>query len=759
MTQELDFRISSGLKNIIGKELITDDLIAIFELVKNSYDANAKTVKIVFQNIKDENKNKGSRILIIDDGDGMSYDDLVKKWLFVGYSEKKSSEKEFEVSDFRNKIGEKKRLFAGAKGIGRFSCDRLGDKLDLYTKKEYEDIIHHLFMDWRKFEEDPEKEFQQIKVNYNPINDDHIEHLGTDSTKGTVLAISSLNDDIPWNQEKLIKLKRYLQRLINPTQIGDKHDFEIYLDANEYLNDDEKNKSKGDSDIINGLVKNVIFEKLDIKTAQINCSINDKGDKIYTELVDKGEFIFSLEEKNEFIKLKNINVKLFYLNRSSKATFTRIMGLEPKNFGSVFLYKNGFRIHPYGDEDDDWLGLDRRKAQGYKRYLGNRELMGRVEINGYQRQFEEVSSRAEGVIKTPAYDELTTFFVKKSLRRLERYVIEGLDWDDSEKRHKSSVDIKADSIELIKKLVGQVDDSEKELRINENLFDIVKDKQTEKLPELIKNLDHLKNSVKNPELKKEMKDQLKALRNTDKFIRKEIKEKETELKATKKTSLFLSKAVSTEKDVLINLNHSIKITTFSIEKIIEDINRKMKYLENAPEILSLIDEINLENQKIRILASYVSLANFDTKVESINKDLVLFIKEYIGTVLTKRVKNIKFKFINEDIEFNRRFLPLDISIVFDNLIDNARKANASYLVIKFDIVDEHFHIFISDNGKGIDKEDEQYLFNRGFTTTDGSGIGLYHVKQILETMEWSIGFVGNNVEGLGKGACFEVVVK
>lgn len=758
MTQELDFRISSGLKNIIGKELITDDLIAIFELVKNSYDANAKNVRIVFQNITDENKDKGSRILIIDDGDGMSYDDLVKKWLFVGYSEKKSSEKDFEVSDFRDKIGEKKRIFAGAKGIGRFSCDRLGSKLDLYTKKEYEYIIHHIFMDWRKFEEDPEKEFQQIKVNYNPINDGHIEHFGRDSTKGTVLDISSLND-IAWNRDKLIKLKRYLQRLINPTQIGGKHDFEIYLDAKEYLIDDEKNKSKGDSEVINGLVKNIVFEKLDIKTTQINCSINDKGDKIYTELVDKGEFIFSLEEKNDFIRLKNISVKLFYLNRSAKVTFTTTMGLAPKNFGSVFLYKNGFRIHPYGDENDDWLGLDRRKAQGYKRFLGNRELMGRVEINGFQRQFEEVSSRAEGIIKTSAYDELTEFFTTKALRRLERYVIEGLDWDDSEKRPKSSADIKSDSIELIKKFVGQVEDSEKELRFNENLFDIVKDKQTEKLPELIKNIDHLKNSVTDSVLKNEIKDQLKALRNTNRIIQKEKKEKDNELKATKKTSLFLSKAVSTEKDVLINLNHSIKITTFSIEKIIEDINRKIKCGDNAPEILSLIDEINLENQKIRILASYVSLANFDTKVESINKDLVLFIKEYIGTVLTKRVKNIKFKFINEDIEFNRRFLPLDISIVLDNLIDNARKANASYLVIKFDIIDEHFHILISDNGKGIDKEEEQYIFNRGFTTTNGSGIGLYHVKQILEMMEWSIGFVGNDVEYLEKGACFEVVVE
>ena len=128
---DLNFKISAGLKNIIGKELITNDLIAIFELVKNSYDANAKSVKIVFQDIK-KNQNK-ARILIIDNGSGMSHADLINKFLFVGYSEKK--EHLDKSGDYRSKL-QRKRYFAGAKGIGRFSCDRLGSELILYTKKK-----------------------------------------------------------------------------------------------------------------------------------------------------------------------------------------------------------------------------------------------------------------------------------------------------------------------------------------------------------------------------------------------------------------------------------------------------------------------------------------------------------------------------------------------------------------------------------------------------------------------------------------------
>ena len=78
----MNFRISSWLKDLIGNELITDNNIAVFELVKNSFDAGAKKVTIRFENIYDEN----ARITIIDDGKGMDYDDLENKWLFVAYS-------------------------------------------------------------------------------------------------------------------------------------------------------------------------------------------------------------------------------------------------------------------------------------------------------------------------------------------------------------------------------------------------------------------------------------------------------------------------------------------------------------------------------------------------------------------------------------------------------------------------------------------------------------------------------------------------
>ena len=81
---ELKFKVSSALKDLIGKDLITNDNVAIFELVKNSYDAYATKVEITFEEDK---------IIIADNGKGMTYNDLINKWLFLGFSAKKMERK------------------------------------------------------------------------------------------------------------------------------------------------------------------------------------------------------------------------------------------------------------------------------------------------------------------------------------------------------------------------------------------------------------------------------------------------------------------------------------------------------------------------------------------------------------------------------------------------------------------------------------------------------------------------------------------
>ena len=152
---KLFFSVKAGIKNIVGKDLIADDNIAIFELVKNSYDAYASKVIITFEDDK---------IIIADDGKGMSIDDIEKKWLALAYSAKKNGDEDNGIDQtflerrksYRDHIQEK-RKYAGAKGIGRFSCDRLGEELLLSTKKINTNTIEQLKIDWKDFEKKDEK--------------------------------------------------------------------------------------------------------------------------------------------------------------------------------------------------------------------------------------------------------------------------------------------------------------------------------------------------------------------------------------------------------------------------------------------------------------------------------------------------------------------------------------------------------------------------------------------------------------------------
>ena len=390
----LEFKVGSLLKNIIGRDLITDDYIAVFELVKNSYDAHAKNVVVTFEDDK---------IIIADDGKGMSLSDLEDKWLFVAYSAKYdgTEDEEFKKKkgSYRDKIQVRKH-YAGAKGIGRFSCDRLGEHLKLTTRKIDETQTSTLDVNWNDFEEDPKEEFQKVKVKY-ASEDSKAKIFPNNSENGTILEISSLSGN--WTRKKLLDLKHSLEKLINPFSETDNFNIEIVCKREEKEDKTGKYKTaprgaeelKGkpylDRDKVNGKVKNSILDVLDLKTTQINVTLTKAS--ISTTIQDRGTLIYKIEEpNNDYDLIENLQMDLYFLNTSAKNNFTRRMGVQVVHFGSVFLFKNGFRVQPYGKVGDDSWGLDYRAQQGYNRYLGTRDLFGRVDITTDDAtQFKEVT--------------------------------------------------------------------------------------------------------------------------------------------------------------------------------------------------------------------------------------------------------------------------------------------------------------------------------------------------------------------------------
>lgn len=420
MEDSLQFKISSALKDLVGKDLITSDNVAIFELVKNSYDAYANHVVITFS------KNK---ITIADNGKGMSLSDLKNKWLFLGFSAKKDGTED-EVNDkqksYRDKI---RRFYAGAKGVGRFSCDRLGRLLTITTKTRDSLLAEQILVDWANFEVDQKIEFGNVDVDHRTLNVGNV--FPNQESHGTIIEIEDLHDEeTPWTRKHILELKRSLQKLINPYSETNDFVIEIICERERKMDFQKLQDGVGfDRDIVNGPLKNSITEILKLKTTQIDVKISDGF--VYTTLTDRGVDIYRIREHNiHFPLIKNATVSLSFLNRAAKYNFTRLMGIDSINFGSVFLFRNGFRILPFGETGDDSWGIDFRAQQGRARYLGSRDLMGRVDVTVEDvNELKEASSRDSGLIDTPMSRQVKDLY-KLCHKRLERYVV-GVLWGES----------------------------------------------------------------------------------------------------------------------------------------------------------------------------------------------------------------------------------------------------------------------------------------------------------------------------------------
>lgn len=737
MESQMNFKISSALKDLIGKELITDEFVAVFELVKNSFDANAKNVKVIFEN---QYNPLTSRIIIMDDGKGMDEADLTDKWLFVGYSAKKDGS---EDDDYRDKI-RSKRIFAGAKGVGRFSCDRLGESLNLITIKDKENpTIENLTVDWTNFEEDAKKEFVNIPVKHNTLSE-----TTYDIKSGTILEISKLRDI--WDRNRIVKLKHSLEKLINPVQDNDANNFEIEIIATDEILGDRTERMERNR--VNGKIKNFVFETLGLKTTQIEVEIIGNGGIIQTTLTDRGQLVYRIQERNPY-QIEDIKIHLFQLNRSAKVTFGKLMGVEPVKYGSVFLYKNGFRIYPFGEEGEDLLGIERRKQQGYNRFLGTRDLIGRILISNNLNRFKETTSRDGGLIKDADYYQLLEMFREKALKRLERYVVDIIKWGDERvdketgemKPELNPDDVKSEILDVIAGLTKTKDILHAEYDVN--FLKILDGRQEKSITQIAKNFSRIAGETNNPILIKQAKQaeqHVKSLISAKKEIEQELdteKEKavviERQLEQRTKQNLFLQSIQTLDKDKIINYHHDIGVQSSAIQNWLNKLSKSVNNGSvNVEEVKKVIEAVTKANNKILSISRFATKANFNSTGEEITADLIAFIEQYSEGIFKEFFTDIKVHFEDETSSaLMMKFKPIEISVLLDNLISNSIKAGAKNFYVKVKGGADNKIVFsFANDGSSLSKaiQNADDIFEKGITTTNGSGLGLYHVAAIVQ---------------------------
>lgn len=789
MNENLSFKVSSGLKNILGRDLITNDNIAILELVKNSYDAHATKVKIIFEE---------EQITISDNGKGMSLDDLNNKWLFVGYSAKRDGT---EDDSYRSKM---KRHYAGAKGIGRMSCDRLAKNLTLTTRKIGSLTAEQIKIDWDIFEKDQREEFGKISFPHTTIT--AASGFPNRLSNGTILQFSNLRAN--WTVEKISSLRKSLEKMINP--FSETSEFQIEIIAPQYLQSDEEVRkraqeyaligdeekcSKEEQRIVNGPIINRMASVLSLKTTQIASKLN--GNVITTTLMDRGTLMYKIEEPNIYGHLEDVTISLYYLNRKAKYNFSLKMGVDAVNYGNIFLFRNGFRIYPYGESGDDSWGLNVRAQQGYNRFLGTRDLIGRVDVETDRvEDFKEVSSRDGGLVETEASRDLFAYF-SKIHRLLERYVSgvlwgtnflrdnyfktekDGLDErakiqkedKDSEDAHHiyDNIGSRVDFVQLIKSLTNN--SNIHVIEYNKDLASIVDNvSELDKLQvqfiedlrkvadrtndgQLMQRIDAFENEMKKLRQKKDEAER-RAYEETEKRIkaeqvaqeelrkRKEEEKKraeaEKELDLKTKQNLFLQSVGSLDKDRILNFHHDIRLQARIIENVLGDIVEMIRQETFDIEKLSRkVELVSRANARIISISQFATKANFNSTGEKITADIVEYVHQYVTQVLPDYYNDITLSCITNGCRRQMTFKPLEISLIVDNLLSNAVKANAHNFNIAFmPLKEEKFSLCMAvyDNGKGLSANirNAQDVLKKGVSTTNGSGLGLYNVSLIVD---------------------------
>ena len=786
---KLQFKVSSALKDLIGRDLIINNNIAVFELVKNSYDAYATKVDITFED---------NKLIIADNGKGMSLDDIKNKWLFLAYSAKKDGSEDSEEEKRQSYRDNINRHFAGAKGVGRFSCDRLGDSLILTTKKSNTNKTERIIADWTDFELDQKKEFENIDLIHDTIEEEVL--FPENSKHGTILEI--LNLRAQWKRDDILNLKTSLEKLINP--FSETSDFSIEIKCKSQMQQDLNLKATGnyfEKDIVNGIIKNSIAKVLDLKATKITSKLT--SDYIETTITDRGTKIYKIREHNNFNKLNNVNIDLFYLNKAAKTKFTQTMGLQPVQYGSIFLFRNGFRILPYGQPNDDSWNINSRAQQGYSRFLSTRDLFGRVDTyTDYIDDIKEASSREGGLIESESSIQLFRLF-DTIFKRLERYVV-GVLWGERFLKHeyfknktlvdknrellkqdkeldntdylfKESIGSKVDFIQLVKTLIK--DKNVEVLYYNKDLANIfVSQQQFDDInPQIISDLEDFAEKNNNSdlmsiienakaEINKLSKEKEEALARAEaaearardaedekqkaqyenkltsaKLEKTEDENKELNKKVEQIESENLFLASDTTKDIkqVASLQHQI---THSSSLIYTFATKAINYLNEGDydHVFKFLNNIIFENTKISSLSNYFSKANFDFMSKKIDEDIINFVNEYMINVYSLAHKELHINVKKTNLKFKISFAPIDFIVILDNLIDNAKKSGADNIFINWEENNDNISLIFRDNGKGIKNDYMSKIFDYRFTTTGGGGLGLYHVKKVCDKMDIAI---------------------
>lgn len=692
------FSVDAGVIDRLGNELVARQETAVSELVKNAYDADATKVTLTFADAE----KTGGTLIIYDDGVGMNREELINGFMRISSNIKKEN----PYSD------NYRRKRAGQKGIGRFAVQRLGTKLEILTQKRNSNLAYKITIDWNKYIKNKEL--------YNVSNS--IEELPSLSKVGTTLIISNLRDK--WSEAAIRRVYRYIMDILQPFPLSRS------ITSNVTTSIDPGFQSFFNI-CANGETRSIVNDKLmiyDYATAVIDGDIDASGIGTYLikshilKIDYKGKIGLDVDDDYSFFTLlKNVHFKAYYfvydsdsVPKTQRNAIQKLAAIA----GGIRLYRNGFRVLPYGEPGDDWLSLD---LSVRKRTLlpthTNLNFFGFVQIDDTSGEFEETSSR-EGLMTNETFVQLQNFLyrtIASSVVKISE--VRNVKISTSQRKNEKGI---WEKIELrIKNIAFTLDELDKALE-EQDYAGTFKYKRKKKISELKKNIEDIKNLQKQEQIK--------------------IFNEKSMLRVLSSVGLTIGQFIHEIKYYLDNINDEIK---FLLVRLKNDLV--------AFERLNILDE---NFSLFRIYLSY-----FDTVIsQNVNRELRPIELRSVVRPFVNSLKDDSKKsgIILEEPKYNgynlytRTMHPSEWSSILFNFYTNSKKAikrvgNEGKIMIECGKENDLIYLEFSDTGDGISKENEERIFEEFYTTTNqkglddvdennqiqGTGLGLKIVKDIV----------------------------
>lgn len=713
--QKYSIKASSYVINLLGEELIGSDSLALFELVKNSYDADSASVTISMNDILTGH----GTIVIEDKGTGMSPEVIEQAWLTIGTDYKR---KEVKTSPIYHRVS------MGNKGVGRLAVHRLAHKIQVETQALGDLFGSELIIDWDNLINEG-SHIEDLSVTVKHGLDNLIE-----GGHGTRITLSDLKNH-DWNATKVKNLVSKIQSIINPFRKMD--DFKIVIQSNDdivqrwidsvpsssqffanslYRFEFVLSRSSDQDDMPADFSWKYTFNPVNIPSKEnvLSRSLNRKEglmmDGKTIVFYDK-DAIENFYLKNKLLRSFNTIEGCFYGFSSEGKILDLVYGSgkreQLKSYlgqnGGVKIFRDGIRVYNYGEPNDDWLAINQNRAKRMGNHFSKNQIIGGVNLslNDTKDSLIEKTNR-EGFIESNTFD-LFTIIIKSVFANFEKCAL-----PDREKMFsyidKTSVTRKIGFSETINEL-----------------------------------------------------------------------EKKIEAKNLTKDFSNLVVRVKKDYDNMRNVMLNSGMNGLNLTIVFHEVEREMGFISHD----IMLKDCDLDNIRQRIKSLMELIEKFMPLMRNSKNVTALASKfaERVGEIHKTRFRYHKVLFSNRFTEENNNDFSITgpagmIMSALSNLVDNAifwsrerrAKENGKYkpaVLIASDTT--HFDgpaIIVADNGCGFQMDEDDMILPFRSLKPQGMGVGLYYTSLVMEIIGGKLLFPAIDTLDLPSvynGACVALV--